>query len=85
MARRICKPARPVRASTCACSSAHASAIGNGTHQLLISDDLELLIGLALFALVILFHGGSPSKKGFATELYPSSGESHCFLFSSFN
>src|SRR5260370_35583956 len=31
MARRICSPACPVSSSTCACISAHTSAIGNGT------------------------------------------------------
>src|SRR3979490_1655584 len=34
MARRICRPACPVSASTCACISAHTSAIGKGTRTI---------------------------------------------------
>ncbi len=55
-------------------------------HQLLPSDDLELVIGLALFPLVFVSHGGSLLlKRDSQPELYPSSGESRCFLFSTFN
>ena len=41
-------------------------------HQLLPSEDVELVIGPLLFPLVIVSHGGS--------LLYPSSGDSRCFL-----
>src|SRR6202008_5088585 len=61
MARWICSPACPVSSCTCACISAHSSAIGNGTRtkHLLPAHDLELVIGLVLFTLVIVSHGGS--------------------------
>jgi hypothetical protein len=55
-------------------------------HQLLPADNLELVIGLALIPLVFVSHGSSLlSKSDSQRELDPSSGESRCFLFSTFN
>jgi len=42
--------------------------------------------GYEAFSLVFLSHGGSsPLKRDSQPELYPSSGESRCFLFLDFD
>ena len=54
-------------------------------YQLLPTDDLELAIGLALSSGIRFSRRLSPFRRDSQPELYPSSGESRCFLFSSFN
>src|SRR5258708_19830212 len=43
-------------------------------HQLPLAHDLELRLGLVLPSLIAFPHSGSPLKKSFQPELYPSSG-----------
>ncbi|HXW56267.1 MAG TPA: acyloxyacyl hydrolase [Candidatus Cybelea sp.] len=45
------------------------------------SDDLELLIGLAAFPLILLSHGGSLLSKGFATRTLSEFGREPLLLF----
>src|SRR5580693_9797840 len=70
MARRICSPACPVSSSTCACSSLHTSAIGNGTCTSNSCPRTTSNLGLDLWSLLwYLFLTAALSfKKGFSTR-----------------
>src|SRR5580693_5464796 len=70
MARRICSPACPVSSSTCACSSLHTSAIGNGTCTSNSCPPTISNLGLDLWSLLwYLFLTAALSfKKGFSTR-----------------
>src|SRR5579864_9707160 len=70
MARRICSPACPVSSSTCACSSLHTSAIGNGTCTSNSCPRRTSNLGLDLWSLLwYLFLTAALSfKKGFSTR-----------------
>jgi len=50
--------------------------------QLLPSGNLELVIGLALFRRYLFLTAALSFQRDSQPELYPSSGESRCFLFS---
>ncbi len=87
MARRICSPAFPVNSSTYACISAHTSAIGNGTRTIKSSPPTtsNLRLDLRSFLWYLFLTAALSFKRDSQPELYLSSGESRCFLFSTFN
>jgi hypothetical protein len=52
--------------------------------QLLLTDNLELVIGLVLFPLVFVSHGGSLLSKGFATRTLSEFGREPLLLVLNF-
>src|SRR5580693_9717477 len=86
MARRICSPACPVSSSTCACSSLHTSAIGNGTCTSNSCPPTISNLGLDLWSLLwYLFLTAALSfKKGFSTRTLSEFGREPLLLLLKF-
>src|SRR5580704_16737971 len=86
MARRICSPACPVSSSTCACSSLHTSAIGNGTCTSNSCPRTTSNLGLDLWSLLwYLFLTAALSfKKGFSTRTLSEFGREPLLLLLKF-
>jgi hypothetical protein len=53
--------------------------------QLPLAEHLKLPLGLVWRSLIGFLHGGSPLKKSFQPELYPSSGREPPLSLSGFN
>src|SRR4029077_13292905 len=82
MARRICSPACPVSSSTCACISAHTSAIGNGTRTSNSCSPTTSSLGLDLrsFLWYLFLTAALSFKKGFSTRTLTEFGREPLLL-----